>query len=361
MYLKDNEFWVKSGDIKSGVWTIKGQHLTDGETAINIQRITYCSLIKDVHETSQSGAGRIAGGILGAALLGPIGAIGGLLAGGKKRVDETVVMCSLNDNRTFTAESTQTGAATLQRIAAENSKNLNDSSVASKLPSGPLSNEDIECPECAEFIKRKAKICRYCGHILSKDLDQTRASTSNELSTETLSIGQLSRFISDYRSQVNDASFKDDAEIANVISRYEELQREGSKRLGQHCHEVIAKELGYRKQEIEKLLGHIWPMSILAQRFQQQAPFKQISTEMFNEVLEVLSIISLDYFELPREEKLNLAAKLILERTEKIIDPQDVSFLEHLQPSVFRKGPIYAVNGCIISVEPEARKMKLKK
>ena len=111
MSFPEDVILVNGGDIRQGMWGIAWDIPNDlmaiGDQKIMLSDLSGSSVVSDKHETSYTGVGRVAGGILGAALLGPIGAAGGLLAGGKTRVDETIILCCLFDGRTFTGEVSQ--------------------------------------------------------------------------------------------------------------------------------------------------------------------------------------------------------------------------------------------------------------
>lgn len=169
MMFPDAAIYVKEGDIPIGTYAIQDSLMVSMEVTLPLNEIYSCTVVSDRHETYQTGTGRIAGGIIGAVLLGPLGAAGGLLAGGKRRFDETIILCRLCDGRTFSAQCTPLTAAKLSQIASANhlSKSIALSQEKNADPVSSNSSLDLadttECPMCAEIIKIRAKICRYCG------------------------------------------------------------------------------------------------------------------------------------------------------------------------------------------------------
>jgi hypothetical protein len=165
--LNDNQFSVVKGTIDIGMWTLEGKTFKNYQSAsFESDLLVSCELVSDNHGTKQSGMGQIAGGLLGMAVAGPLGAIGGLMTGGRSKVNETIIYCSLSDGRNFTAYSTQTGFAILKSMVQ-----LNRDRVISNNSFIQNNNnfEEKECSNCAEMCKERAKKCRFCGH--SFDID----------------------------------------------------------------------------------------------------------------------------------------------------------------------------------------------
>ena len=162
MILKDNEFFVTDGSVGTGIWTLTdGMFSHFGSVSFDSKLIASCELVSDFHGTKQSGTGQIAGGLLGMAIAGPLGAIGGLMTGGKSKVDETVIYCSLSDGRTFKAKSTPTGYAMLRTVVQQNNARP---TVVHASKGSEDAGDSKECPNCAETVKAKARQCRFCGY-----------------------------------------------------------------------------------------------------------------------------------------------------------------------------------------------------
>lgn len=160
-YVLDNNFFRQWGTSDPG---------------LNLSLFSTCDIILDVHQTTHTSSGRIAGGILGAVVAGPLGAVAGLMTGGKKTVDKTEVYCSLIDGRGFKAECSRESAAalraavlTVQRTNTSINTERTDNAKTSKTPA----ERTKECPQCAETVKLKAKICRFCNHVFEVDERQT--------------------------------------------------------------------------------------------------------------------------------------------------------------------------------------------
>ena len=249
--MKDDEYWVMSGDLETGTWRLSKDIFTNGTTGIKLAKLTSCTIVKDEHTTTQSGSGRIAGGILGAALLGPIGALGGLLSGGKKRIDQTIVHCGFDDDRSFTAESTQVGAANLVRFSQQN---LNRTRIATHEAStavARISDDQIECPQCAELVKRKAKICRFCGTSLTGSDSSSPAVEQRSGSFH----GPYSRFLADYRSQVKDSPFSTDQSVVGIFDEIRTMQDADPEAGLYKSQQRLAKKLDVSTLDLEKEIG----------------------------------------------------------------------------------------------------------
>lgn len=189
MGFPENSLLLKHGDLDPGPWGFAGNFISQGDKIVELDLLQSCIVVSDRHEAYQTGIGRVAGGIIGAALLGPIGAAGGLLAGGKRRIDETIILCRLFDGRTFTAECSQLTAAKFNQIASANlvskasNTNLQGSVVAIEPQRAP-SDDTVECPMCAESIKSKAKICRFCGYKVSEEREARFTKITLDADTE---------------------------------------------------------------------------------------------------------------------------------------------------------------------------------
>lgn len=234
MTFRDDALFVKSGDIPKGIYGIAHELMAGEETTIFFKDIQQCSIVSDVHESYQTGVGRIAGGIIGGVFLGPIGAAAGLLSGGKKRFDRTIILCRLNDGRSFTAECSQLTAANLTQVANANSLNRNLNSNSNLLPESRSGGGDsvseseasdyIECPLCAENIKAKAKICRFCGCKPREFLDEELQKLKARKDVEDVFI--IDELYKDYiENSSNEILFdkKSIIEILSLISQFQKL------------------------------------------------------------------------------------------------------------------------------------------
>ena len=111
---------VFAGDLEHGAWSIIGgttifkttkSHPWKGE------KVDIKAEAGSVEQLSEEGVKKLAGtagwGIAGAVLLGPLGAIGGMLVGGNKK--EVAFVCHLHDGRKFMAT---TDGKSWQKIVA---------------------------------------------------------------------------------------------------------------------------------------------------------------------------------------------------------------------------------------------------
>lgn len=100
---------VLAGDIENATWTFgfgvmncpsTTEHLFAGENIVLKEQIEELEVVDE--ESQKKLAGTAGWGLAGAALLGPLGAIGGMLLGGNKK--QVAFMCALKDGRKFLAQ-----------------------------------------------------------------------------------------------------------------------------------------------------------------------------------------------------------------------------------------------------------------
>lgn len=144
--------WAKMGDELR--FNNKMEYIIDLNSVTTIEIIT--------EENKKKVAGTMAGGAAGLLLLGPLGAIGGLLLGGNKKLVNIAV--SLNDGRYFVATCTTKTHLALLKYAGKGGSTIPPPQQISPSQESTTADDSKECPMCAETIKKKAKICRFCGH-----------------------------------------------------------------------------------------------------------------------------------------------------------------------------------------------------
>ena len=100
---------IMAGDFEEGAWTFTNSlsmfkstkaHPIAGESVFFKNNIEKLELMNE--EKVKKLAGTAGWGLAGAALLGPVGAIGGILLGGNKK--QVVFACYLKDGKKFMAE-----------------------------------------------------------------------------------------------------------------------------------------------------------------------------------------------------------------------------------------------------------------
>jgi hypothetical protein len=263
MSFPEGALLVKSGDIPSGVYGVADTLISKDELTIWLTDLHQCTIVSDRHEAYQTGVGRIAGGIIGAALLGPIGAAGGLLAGGKRRIDETVILCRLFDGRSFTAECSQLTAARLTQVAMSNqttqSTNItkpgSSASVNTTFSGIERDSDNIDCPLCAERIKAKAKICRYCGcdihEVRKKEIDSIKKESIVE---EVYDFGDLYQT---YASSLEGEDIFDRESALEVMTLFSQIQKIHPDLSYRDWAEMVKDEFGGNtKQPLYDLIKH---------------------------------------------------------------------------------------------------------
>jgi len=178
-----------------------------------------------------------------------------LLAGGKRRIDETIILCTLFDGRSFTAECSQLTAAKFTQIA-----NFNLMSKASSVrtfevdriqPQSNTLDDTIECPMCAEFIKSKAKICRYCGYKVAEEKEARLVKVAAD--TDTDHILFLSDLYQKYIDGVEYEDFFSEAEVRLILNAFVKIRTDKKDEAYRSVVDLVKKslELQYKTQLLD--------------------------------------------------------------------------------------------------------------
>jgi hypothetical protein len=154
-----------------------------------------------------------------------------LLAGGKRRIDQTIILCRLFDGRSFTAECSQTTAAKLTQVAVLNQSPRQAASSAPMYESSrPVAvthekdSDSIDCPMCAERIKEKAKICRFCGCKVQEE--KSKKVDSLKLQDDVDEVHQFDELYQKYVSNSDDAEVFDRESALEVMTLFSRLQKQ---------------------------------------------------------------------------------------------------------------------------------------
>lgn len=236
---------VINGEISLGAWGFADDFMVKDAEIIPLAELVYCRVVSDRHETYQTGVGRVAGGIIGGVLLGPLGAAGGLLAGGKRRIDETIIYCRLADERSFTAQCSQLTAAKFIELSETNQRLQRGAGGVQQIPAQPVTaavGGTIECPMCAETIKARALICRFCGFKIAAELEQREKQILEQSDTaEVLSYSELyERYIT---SVDNDDAFLE-GEGKGVLNAFARIRTRNPSMPYREAVDVLREELG---------------------------------------------------------------------------------------------------------------------
>jgi len=200
---------VHGGDIPNNTYfiddgSINGVNLND--TLIELE------ILDSVNMSERTYSGTFASGLVGYALLGPLGSIGGMLVGGPKKNTNTVIFaCGLSNGITFIGESERETFSYLKSIY---SRNINDQKLeAEKQESLRKKSEEKECPQCAETVKLNAKVCRFCGYKFTK----------NELKASSISALKSKRELESKKAQSREASYDVTLDASGFQGKKEEI------------------------------------------------------------------------------------------------------------------------------------------
>lgn len=175
-------FWLKMAYSSDDVtiptwkeWALMGDKLKyDNKDTYVIDLNTTTTIEIITEENQKKVMGTIMGGGAGLLLLGPLGAIGGLLLGGNKKLVNIAV--AFNDGRNFVATCTTRTHLSLLQYTGKGVAPLPPVTETASIPvkKSTLSGGTKECPMCAETIKAKAKICRFCKHEFDLEADAAK-------------------------------------------------------------------------------------------------------------------------------------------------------------------------------------------
>lgn len=176
----DIRFEVASETVPSGTYHLQDSLFTRTGGFLLTSSFISCELLGEMRSTEHTNSGRLAGGVLGLAVAGPLGALAGLMTGGKKTIDETDFFCELDDGRSFVAKCNGAAYSKFKAVVAtNNAERRRDAIVAAsesavaiasqlsttkELTHTSPDNSQKDCPSCAESVKFRARNCRYCGH-----------------------------------------------------------------------------------------------------------------------------------------------------------------------------------------------------
>ena len=112
--------------------------------------ITGVELFTHDKKSERTASGTFAATIVGSIALGPLGGVAGALWGGaRKKTNKVGFGVQLKDGKQFIAEADFDVFVKIKSYVSLISTNTDDTK---------------ECPMCAETVKAKAKICRFCQH-----------------------------------------------------------------------------------------------------------------------------------------------------------------------------------------------------
>jgi hypothetical protein len=147
--------WSKIGDKLK--YDGKNKHV------INLKSIQSLDIITE--ENKKKVLGTVLGSGVGMALLGPLGAIAGLLIGGNKSLVNMLI--TLEGGEYFVATCTTKTHLMLLPYTIKSppkEKLLIKVKRPKREKTHSIVDDTKKCPMCAETIKEKAKICRFCRH-----------------------------------------------------------------------------------------------------------------------------------------------------------------------------------------------------
>jgi hypothetical protein len=150
---------------------------------LHVDDIVHVAIVKEGTTPSKLG-GAAAGAALGFLLAGPLGTAIGGLAGSNRQSQDTLGSITFKSGATLLVTvdaSNMGGFLSLQaRYPFTGTAPVDESK--STLEVDP-SNLTKECPRCAEIIKLKAMVCRYCGHEFSQLEVGDAVTKASELAT----------------------------------------------------------------------------------------------------------------------------------------------------------------------------------
>lgn len=177
---------VEGSAFPSGLYRLEDGILSGSGVRVNLaEKLVSVQIISSVDQLNRTYSGTLASGVVGFALLGPLGAVGGMLVGGrKKHIQSTIIMGVLDDGRVFLVDGTPSNFASLTALASTRNKRIDviDATVTKNIKISSATQSDVasvemkrqkksvvklkpderKCPNCFEIVKSAAIKCKHC-------------------------------------------------------------------------------------------------------------------------------------------------------------------------------------------------------
>ncbi len=162
---------IEGSGMWEGRWKLDNGRVVNKRTntTVNLEGLLTNIEVLTEKDVGSKGKNAALGAGLGFLLAGPVGtAVGAML--GSSAQDEMVIYCELADGDHFVAKiatTTYPRLKILQKktgVTEEHKKQDRQETIVDD----SLDAATKECPDCAETIKIKAKVCRYCRHVFSQ-------------------------------------------------------------------------------------------------------------------------------------------------------------------------------------------------
>ena len=156
-------------EIANGILMLYGNEVDFKENLTSVQLIGN----RDFEQRTLTGTA--AAGIVGAALLGPLGAIGGMLFGGRKRqVTDVTVSCALTDGRIFILQGSPDLYTTLHQVLQKAGTPVHPTAIATASDAPAPVNQVREAPSrrTLGFTAISAKLDSLGDKVGSMTIDE---------------------------------------------------------------------------------------------------------------------------------------------------------------------------------------------
>ena len=272
-------------------------------------------------------AGTAAAGIVGGVLAGPLGAIGGMIFGGRKRhVSDITVACSLRGGQSFVLQGSYDLLSTLQGFQVSTQQDV--AHHAGQLGVRP-------------------------GH--SKPELRNQSKSEDHQVTDTNST--YGNFINAYRRDVKNSPFVNDKEIIDILEKLSEMTHSDPQGSVADHQKTLAKQLGVPILDLNKLYADSESFERIFIRAKARCPsfsIDDLNEDVVNTVLKILSDIRFNSLSESWDEE----KPLVMDELRKLqidIRPLFIT-LSHSGLNVsHRENPFFIINGNILYVDPAIR------